>query len=145
MKRTPQTKAQLIVARYSGATLRQAAAAAGVHVATACRWMAADPAFRKAMQKGERAAAARKYAARPPRRPRVPWRSECPACGARVVVRRAFGCFAFWRCRLWPICRWASWRPRYPRDCRGCGGPMYWSHSRKSAGCPRCRTRISSH
>jgi hypothetical protein len=44
----------------------------------------------------------------------------------------------FWRCSRWPACGWARWRPRHPEDCPACGGPRYWSHSRKSVACAAC-------
>jgi hypothetical protein len=49
----------------------------------------------------------------------------------------------FWRCGRWPLCSWASWRPRAPRNCKRCGAPCYWSHSRKSIGCSACKMRIT--
>jgi hypothetical protein len=131
----------LLEARAEGATLRQAAAAAGIHVATVCRWQTHDPAFHKRMR--EATAEARQAwlpdTGRP--RPRVRWRKDCPLCRARVVVRTAPGKLTFWRCGRWPRCGWASWRPRAPRDCPRCGSPRYWSHSRKSVGCPGCGLR----
>jgi PAS domain S-box-containing protein len=46
------------------------------------------------------------------------------------------------RCgRRWPLCPWASWRPRAPRNCPACGGACFWSHSRKSISCGTCGKR----
>jgi hypothetical protein len=140
---------RLLAAREAGATLRQAAAAAGVHVATVCRWQERDPALREALQEAERRSRRRRYASRPRRRRRVPWHPGCPACGApaRVCstwrVRARFWRFParFWRCSRWPACPWASWRPRHPEDCPACGGPRYWAYSRKSVACPGCGRR----
>src|SRR4051794_20713902 len=39
----PAIIARLLAARQDGATLREAACAAGVHVATVCRWARRDP------------------------------------------------------------------------------------------------------
>jgi hypothetical protein len=142
MKRTDQRKAELIYLRYTGLTLRQAAAEVGVHVATICRWQVADPDFYAAMRDGERAAAREKYASRPLRRPRVRWGRTCPKCRASVEVRTASGGIVFWRCSLWPYCPWASWRPLYPAPCPRCKGPLYWSCSRKSIGCATCKVRV---
>jgi hypothetical protein len=41
----------MLAARETGATLRQAAAAAGVHVATVCRWQKRDPGLKAALQR----------------------------------------------------------------------------------------------
>jgi ssDNA-binding Zn-finger/Zn-ribbon topoisomerase 1 len=79
----------------------------------------------------------------PERRPRVPIHPNCPACGSLVAVRRVdYTLWPFWRCFTWPKCRWTSWRPRHPRDCPACGGPRFWSYSRKSIGCPSCGRRF---
>jgi len=40
---------RLVDARERGLTLREAAAAAGVHIATACRWAAGDPKLRSSL------------------------------------------------------------------------------------------------
>ena len=175
---------KLLAARAEGATLCQAADAAGVHVATVCRWQRSDPEFHQAMReaKGQarssgwclttiaqrrillqialylnestrrfhcvfRACNGRKTppSSEPDRnaaaRPHVCWRRDCPLCRARVVVRTARGGARFWRCGRWPLCPWASWRPRAPRNCRRCGGPCFWSHSRKSTACGACGMR----
>jgi hypothetical protein len=127
-------------ARGSGATLRNAAALAGVHVATVCRWQARDPDLREAL--AEAAREGREWRRRPPApRPWVRWRKDCPVCRARVVVRTAKGKARFWRCGRWPLCPWLSWRPRAPRNCPRCRGPRLWSHSRKSVVCPACGLR----
>jgi hypothetical protein len=130
---------RLLDAREAGATLRQAAAAAGVHVATACRWALRCPPLALALADAARRARRRHLASRPTRRPRVPCHPYCPDCGAAAEVRGAWGYWPkFWRCSRWPSCRWASWRPRHPQDCPACGGPRYWSHSRKTVSCPWC-------
>jgi hypothetical protein len=141
---------RLLCAREEGATLRQAAAAAGVHVATVCRWARCCPLLDRSLAFAARVARRRRFASMPRRRPSVPWHPACPCCGAAVVVRTCIEDWArkrcrggywplqFWRCGRWPDCPWANWRPRYPEDCPACGGPRYWSHSRKSVSCPRC-------
>jgi hypothetical protein len=126
--------------RRLGLTLRQAAGFAEVHVATVCRWQKADPAFRQALAEAAAEARARSGDL-PSERERVPWHRDCPLCRARVVVRTARGGGRFWRCGCWPHCGWASWRPRAPRNCRRCGGPLYWAHSRKSVSCSGCGVR----
>jgi hypothetical protein len=132
----------LLQARRAGSTLRQAAAAAGVHVATVCRWHKRDPELRQALADAAREARHARW--KPPApRPGVRWHRDCPLCKARVVVRAARGKLRFWRCGRWPWCKWASWRPRAPRNCKECGSPCYWSHSRKSIGCSGCGVRIS--
>ncbi len=40
-----------LVVRRAGGSLRQAAEAAGIHVATLCRWKRSDPAFRLKLNK----------------------------------------------------------------------------------------------
>src|SRR5215472_10648030 len=96
---------RLLEAREAGATLSQAAAAAGVHVATACRWQARDRLLREALAYAGDLARRRRYlASRSVRRPSVPCHPSCPECGASVEVRNAFGWPgpAFWRCRRSP-------------------------------------------
>src|SRR5262245_16777662 len=73
-----------LAAREEGATLRQGAAAAGVHVATLCRWQARDGLLREALTDAEWVARRRRFDSRPTRRPRVPWHPACPWCGARA-------------------------------------------------------------
>jgi ribosomal protein S27E len=137
--------------RRAGVSLRRAAALAGVHVATVCRWQARDSALQNSLALAARAWAERvaevRALMRPPcdRRPRVRWRRDCPACRGRVVVRSAGGRARFWRCGRWPLCPWASWRPRAPRDCPHCGSYRVWSHSRKSVACPGCGLRTERH
>jgi hypothetical protein len=135
MKRSPAAIRAALTARRNGQTMKEAAAAAGVHFATLCRWQAADPKLRAALFVGLPSRA------RP--RPRlVEIHPECPKCLSTVVVRTAYYRLAtYWRCSRWPRCRWASWRPRYPEDCSQCSGPVYYSKSRLSASCPRCRLR----
>lgn len=135
-------KPRVIALRRAGATLAEAATAIGVHIATLCRWQAADPAFCAAVREAAWEHAIEKYATADDRRPRVRWRNECPTCRAKLAVRTAAGGVWFWRCGRWPLCPWASWRPRHPRNCPTCHGPRFWSHSRKSVGCDACRVRI---
>jgi len=135
---TDQQLHQVSAARRRGCTLRQAASQVGVHVATLCRWMKADNAFRSQMEKPQ---PAKDY---PTARPLVRWRKDCPKCRARVVVRTGSG-RQFWRCGRWPLCEWASWRPRYLRDCPKCGAARYWRHSRKGIVCTACGLRTKPH
>jgi hypothetical protein len=130
-----------LVAREHGAGLRQAATAAGVHVATLCRWMAKDRLLREAFADAQAQARHVRCAWLRRQRPWVPWRRDCPFCGSVVEVRTTEAMVRFWRCRRWPACPFASWRPRAPGDCPRCLGPRWWSHSRKSVACPRCGTR----
>jgi hypothetical protein len=122
-----------------GFILRVASKLAQVHVATVCRWQARDPALRAKIKEARREGRERRNP-RPERRPSVPWRRDCPECRAKVVVRTARG-RRFWRCGRWPLCPWSSWRPRAPRNCRRCGSPCYWSHSRQSVSCSGCGVR----
>src|SRR5437660_4890368 len=80
----------LLDARRSGATLREAADDAGVHVATVCRWQNRDPAFRQALREADREGRELLAASVEPR-PSVRWRRDCPLCKAKVVVRSARG------------------------------------------------------
>jgi ssDNA-binding Zn-finger/Zn-ribbon topoisomerase 1 len=130
------------VAREEGATLREAAKAAGVHVATLCRWQNREKWIGDALRDAETYARRKHYANLPRRRPPVPWRRDCPQCRAEVEVRTANSPagFRFWRCSRWPLCQFASWRPPAPLDCH-CGGAMLWSHSRKTVVCLRCGQR----
>jgi hypothetical protein len=131
---------ELLWARRSGCTVRLAASIAGVHVATVCRWQARDPALRQALADAAKEARERREAGRA--RKQVRWRRDCPLCKARVVVRTGGGAnVRFWRCGRWPLCGWASWRPRAPRNCKRCGAPCFWSHSRKSTACGACGLR----
>lgn len=143
ISRDPKGEAldKLVQARQCGATLREAAATAGVHVATVCRWMKADQDFRDEMREAHDEYREWLTDFLTPERRRVRWRTDCPACRAKVVVRCAKGKAWFWRCGRWPNCSWASWRPRHPRDCQRCRAPRYWSHSRKSIACSECGLR----
>ena len=75
-------------AREDGATLRQAAAAAGVHVATVCRCAAGSRTFRMALDDAAEFGARAEYLQRIQeprpdhgRKPSVLWGRDCPACG----------------------------------------------------------------
>jgi hypothetical protein len=136
---------RLVDARAGGATLRRAAAAAGVHPATACRWRLGSPVVAAALRLAVEAARQRRRLTRVCR-PWVNCHPSCPACAAAVEIRTRVG---DWSARLWlcgrrPACAWKSWRPRHPADCPGCGGPRYWSHSRKSVSCPACGTHTAA-
>jgi hypothetical protein len=134
----------LLQVRAGGLTLRDAAAVAGVHVATVCRWQKGDPGLKDALERTTREAWSH-LAAPDESRPSVRWHRDCPLCKARVAVRTARGGLRFWRCGRWPGCPWASWRPRAPRNCRRCGGVCYWSHSRKTTACSACGLRTRRH
>jgi hypothetical protein len=135
----------------AGKSLRESCAIAGVHVATACRWKAPSPTVKDLLDDARRDGWEATHPYRPScrRQPRVRWHPHCPRCGAGVAVRHAFGVpgFPFWRCATWPHCPWACWRPLHPDDCPACGSARYWSYSRKSVGCLRCklRVRITGH
>ena len=138
-------KRTIIAKRRLGLTLREACERAGVHIATACRWQTDDPAFGEKLTSAAHLAAVERYehtALFP--RPLVQWRNECPKCMAKLVVRTTSGAIRIWRCGRWPLCPWASWRPRHSRNCTKCGGPRFWSHSRKSVGCDDCGMRITA-
>ncbi len=130
---------KLLDARRSGLPLRLAARVAGVHVATVCRWQARDPELRQRLAEAAREGRVRRSA--PGLSGPVRWRRDCPLCKARVVVRTGLGKVRFWRCGRWPLCPWASWRPRAPRNCKRCGAPCFWSKSRKTIGCSGCGVR----
>jgi hypothetical protein len=139
---SPRRIDALLAVRRLGGTLREAAAAAGVHVATVCQWQARDPEFREALEQAREDYLER---SRPdPTRPQVERHSRCPRCRARVVVRTAKGGARFWRCGCWPHCPWASWRPRAPRNCPRCARARFWSHSRKSIACEGCGLRTNA-
>ena len=139
-------KREIIRARRSGWTLREACERAGVHVATACRWQNDYPDFAlKLCNAAGHAADERFERERLFGRRLVRWRNECPTCRAKLVVRTTAGAIRFWRCGRWPLCPWASWRPRHPRNCTKCGGPRFWSHSRKTVVCDPCGMRITAH
>ena len=136
-------KRTIIAKRRLGFTLRESCERAGVHVSTACRWQNADRDFGVKLLNATANAAMERFGDDlPSGRPLVRWRNDCPACRAKLVVRTASGAIRFWRCGRWPLCPWASWRPRYSRNCTKCGGPRFWSHSRKSVGCDDCGMRI---
>jgi hypothetical protein len=139
---TPEVLDRLVRARKAGLTLRECAAEVGIHVATLCRWQARDPELRQALADAAREARLQRDPREP--RPQVRWRRACPVCRAKVVVRTARGGRRFWRCGRWPLCEWASWRPRAPRDCKRCGAPCYWSHSRMSIACGDCGRRTKA-
>src|SRR6516164_94452 len=98
---------KLIQARQWGFTLCKAAAFAGVHVATVCRWQARDPELHRSLHEAKDRAQRNSQQFQEPR-PRVRWRRDCPLCKARVVVRTGPGKARFWRCGRWPLCSWAS-------------------------------------
>jgi hypothetical protein len=106
----PACVRKAIAARRRGATLVEAAAAAGVHVATLCRWQAKDPALQEALDEARDEAPLK--GPMPGPKLQVRWHRDCPLCRMRVVVRTARGGIRFWRCRRWPWCSWSSWRPR---------------------------------
>src|SRR5436305_486527 len=62
--------------RRLGLTLRRAAAVAGVHAATVCRWQRSDPDLHEAL--AEAAAEARMRRQPDAERERVPWHRACP-------------------------------------------------------------------
>jgi hypothetical protein len=132
----------LLQARSAGRTLRQAAAQAGVHVATLCRWQASSAVLAAALDRAAAEADERRRWSRRPR-PWVRWHPGCPACRRQpVTVSAVGGLVRFWRCPAEAGgCGWLSWRPRTPEDCPRCGGPRFWSHSRKSFSCPGCGQR----
>jgi hypothetical protein len=153
--------AAVLDARARGAKLRQAAAAGGIDVGTVCRWAARSPRFQEDLDAARDGARERARLAamtfeqrhadlifrltgerlRVRQRPTVDQHPACPCCGSAVEVRTSRRRRRFWRCSRWPRCGWASWRPRHPEDCPSCGGVRYWSHSRKSVGCPGCGRR----
>ena len=135
-----------------GFTTDEAAREIGVSPSTVYRGKNRHPAFCEAMLRAQTIRDCWRYIGAYGPRPRVPWRKDCPECGAAVVVRTAGGMagFKFWGCEQWeePSCspqRWlfASWRPPAQGSCPECGGVLYWSHSRKSVGCgdPQCAYR----
>jgi hypothetical protein len=139
-----ETVCVLLQARARGLTLRLAAAVAGVHVATVCRWQKQDPDLKASLKRVPRELLLG-FVPGHANRPSVRWHRDCPLCKARVVVRTTRGGRRFWRCSRWPECSWASWRPRARRNCRRCGGVCYWSHSRKSTACGACGLRTRRH
>src|SRR5205823_2884925 len=116
---TPASLGVALRLRGAGLTLRAVARGLQIHVATLCRWQKRCPELRAALDRAaERAGQRRRHPPKP--RPSVRWRKDCPLCRARVAVRKKGG-VPFWRCGRWPVCAWASWRPRAPRDCPRCG------------------------
>src|SRR5262245_47130859 len=75
----------ILTARRAGATLREVAAVAGVHVGTLCRWQQRFPALKEGMRKAAEESRQRRRRA-DPGRPSVYWRKDCPLCRARVAV-----------------------------------------------------------
>jgi len=130
----------ILEARRCGKTLRQAAAAAGVPLATVCRWGAKDAKFLKKLRDAEAAEQRLLMESRGPK-PSIPWHSDCPVCAATVVKSTYWGS-RFCSCSRWPRSRWASWRRRLPIDFPDCGGVRYWSDCRKSISCSKCRKRL---
>jgi hypothetical protein len=137
---TPELLDRVVEMRRNGCTVYECAGGAGVHVATICRWQVGNADFHQRMREAH--GLARRMDQGIDLRPKVRWRRDCPLCKARVAVRSISAYVRFWRCGRWPLCPWASWRPRAPRNCRSCGAPCYWSHSRKSIGCSGCGMRI---
>ena len=132
--------AVVLAALAAGSTLRQAAAAAaGVHVATLCRWQARSEAVALALTQ-----------ARPPhppladpfapyqQRPTVSWHPRCPCCDGVVVTQQVRGWY-WWACIF---CAWKSWRPRHPENCPHCGSHRLWSWDRRSIVCAGCGVRV---
>lgn len=142
-KYTPELRRVLFEAILEGATLKGAADVAGVHLATVCRWQRRRPALRRALWSTVRIRDARRYRAQRRRRPRVPWREDCPKCGAVVVVRCGpYSFIRYWRCEWWPWeFTFVSWRLPGLGSYPDCGGPLFWSHSRSSVGCDACGFR----
>jgi hypothetical protein len=135
-----------VQARERGKTLRASAEDAGIGLSTLCRWQAADNCVKTALAIAHASALARIQASAPKRvetdgKPRVQSHRECPQCSAPVEVREVQGKWArLWRCSRQQECGWKSWRPRHVQDC-ACGGPRYWSWSRKTVYCPACDKR----
>jgi hypothetical protein len=138
-----EAKRLVVAGRRAGLSLAAASAAAGVHVATTCRWQASDPAFACSLENALWAYWLGDAPPEPEEPPPARWRNECPLCRAKLVVRTTRGGARFWRCGLWPRCRWASWRPRHPRNCPRCRGPRLWSHSHRSVVCEACGMRTT--
>lgn len=157
-------KAAVLRELVAGRGLVAACEAAGVHVATVCRWRHTDPEFGAAVRAEQTRLPV--LTLPPPRpvlpplslsvydmlrwgreKPTVPVHPDCPACGATAEVVKCGYTHErnvpvpFWRCTRWPRCQWASWRPRHPLGCTVCNGPRFWADSRKSVHCPRCDLR----
>lgn len=131
----------ILAALTSGKTLRQAAAAGGVHVATLCRWQARSEAVAQALAQARprrtRLTAA-DYLALYQQRPNVPCHPRCPQCHSEVEIQEERGWY-WWQCF---VCGWRSWRPRHPTDCRQCGSHRLWSWDRRSVVCAGCGARV---
>jgi ribosomal protein S27AE len=125
----------------SGLSIEEAAKRVGIHPATVYRWQNRYPRFREAMDAAENRRFRLLHPPESYRRPRVPWRKDCPDCGAAVVVRTTWWMLKFWTCERWPQCSFSSWRPPALISCPACGGAMFWAHSRKSLGCDACGHR----
>ena len=147
---TPGVARILRVLVMEGFTTDAAAREIGVHPSTVYRWQNRYPAFYEAMLRAQSIRFRLHHLGDYGPRPRVPWREDCPLCGAAIVVRTAGGMagFKFWRCERWEEprfstlrCLFASWRPPAPGNCPECGGVLFWSHSRKSVGCDGCDYR----
>jgi hypothetical protein len=139
--RKPTLK-DLFAALRKGLTLPKAAAEAGVHPATVRRWARGDESgyladmladFRERRRELRRA---RKRPRQP--RPHVVTDSRCPDCGGEIVCRTTRRGARYWRCS---VCDFQRWRPRAVGDCPDCGGPRFWSCSRKSVACAECGRR----
>lgn len=133
-----------------GFTTDEAAREVGVHPSTVYRWQNRHPHLYEDMLCAGRIRFRLRHLGDHGPRPRVSWRRDCPECGADLVVRTAGGMagFKFYRCERWEEprfspsrCLFASWRPPVPGSCPGCGGVLFWSHSRKSIGCDSCGYR----
>jgi Topoisomerase DNA binding C4 zinc finger len=127
-----------VEALRQGATLREAAKAAGVHVASLCRWQNEDQEIQRLLRDGKESALWARQIQREQVRSQLPKHGLCPVCNAPSVVRTAKFGRRFWGCSKWPDCNWASWKPRYPIDCSTCGSPRYWSHGYRMIRCPKC-------
>jgi hypothetical protein len=138
------TLQKLFAALRRGLTLPKAAAEVGVHPATVRRWARRDESGYLADMLAdfrERRREQRRARARPRQpRPHVVSDGRCPECGdGELIVRTTRRGVRFWRCGR-PGCDFASWRPRARGDCP-CGGPRFWSCSRKSIACAECGRR----
>jgi NAD(P)-dependent dehydrogenase (short-subunit alcohol dehydrogenase family) len=85
----PARVRKAIAARRRGASLVEAAAAAGVHVATLCRWQAKDPELQEALDDAKEKAPLK--GPMPGPKPQVPWHRDCPLCRMPVVGALSVG------------------------------------------------------
>jgi hypothetical protein len=138
----PATQAALLALVRSGQTIAAACAAVGIDPATCYRWTDASLTFAFALAKA-RDAARDDLALQDDIRKAcgVPVHPNCPRCGRESEEALTHLRMRFWRCSTWPTCRCACWLPRHTQDCSACGGPMYWSCSRRTVGCERCKVR----